>query len=32
MTVAYMMNKMEPGIIGGLRSEAILTACFRSVG
>jgi len=31
MTVAYMMNKMEPGIIGGLRSAAILDACFRAV-
>ena len=31
MTVAYMMNKMEPGIIGGLRSAAILSACFRAV-
>jgi CubicO group peptidase (beta-lactamase class C family) len=31
MTVAYMMNKMEPGIIGGLRSAAILDACSRAV-
>jgi CubicO group peptidase (beta-lactamase class C family) len=31
MTVAYMMNKMEPGIIGGLRSAAILGACYRAV-
>ncbi|MGZ4711960.1 MAG: serine hydrolase domain-containing protein [Acidimicrobiia bacterium] len=32
MTVAYMMNKMEAGIIGGLRSRAILESCYRSLG
>lgn len=31
MTVAYMMNVMEPGIIGGLRARAILESCFRTV-
>jgi CubicO group peptidase (beta-lactamase class C family) len=31
LTVAYMMNVMEPGIIGGLRSAAILDACYRAV-
>ncbi len=31
MTVAYMMNLMEMGIIGGLRSAAILDACYRAV-
>ena len=31
LTVAYMMNVMEPGIIGGLRSAALLEATFRAV-
>jgi CubicO group peptidase (beta-lactamase class C family) len=31
LTVAYMMNLMEPGIIGGLRSAALLEAVFRAV-
>ena len=32
MVVAYMMNKMEGGIIGGLRSEALLRAAYAAVG
>ena len=32
MTVAYMMNKMAPGLIGSPRSEAYLTACYETVG
>ncbi|MCU1502437.1 MAG: esterase [Ilumatobacteraceae bacterium] len=31
MTIAYMMNKMEAGIIGGLRSEAIVTAVYNAL-
>lgn len=31
LTVAYMMNLMEPGIIGGLRSAALLEAVYRAV-
>jgi CubicO group peptidase (beta-lactamase class C family) len=31
MTLAYMMNKMEGGIIGGLRSEAIATAVYDAL-
>ena len=31
MTIAYMMNKMEGGIIGGLRSEALLRAAYAVV-
>jgi CubicO group peptidase (beta-lactamase class C family) len=32
MTVAYMMNKMGAGLIGSPRSEAYLTACYKTVG
>ncbi len=32
MTVAYMMNKMEGGIIGGLRCEAILRSIYSVLG
>jgi CubicO group peptidase (beta-lactamase class C family) len=32
MALAYMMNKMEAGIIGGLRSEAMLTAVYDALG
>ena len=32
MTIAYMMNKMEGGIIGGLRSEALITAAYAALG
>jgi len=28
MTIAYMMNKMEFGIIGGVRSEELLRAAY----
>ena len=31
MTVAYMMNKMEAGIIGGVRSEALIRAVYEAV-
>jgi CubicO group peptidase (beta-lactamase class C family) len=31
MTIAYMMNKMEGGIIGGLRSEALLRALYGAL-
>ncbi len=31
MTLAYMMNKMETGIIGGLRSEAIVSAVYDAL-
>ena len=31
MTIAYMMNKMEAGIIGGLRAEALLRAAYAVV-
>jgi CubicO group peptidase (beta-lactamase class C family) len=32
MTFAYMMNKMEAGIIGGLRSEALIRATYDVLG
>ena len=32
MTIAYMMNKMAPGIIGSVRSAAYLRAAYRAVG
>ena len=32
MTIAYMMNKMEGGIIGGVRSEALLRAAYGALG
>jgi CubicO group peptidase (beta-lactamase class C family) len=32
MTVAYMMNKMAPGIIGGPRSAALLGAAYAALG
>ncbi|MEZ5218494.1 MAG: serine hydrolase domain-containing protein [Ilumatobacteraceae bacterium] len=32
MSIAYMMNQMEPGIIGGLRSAALLRATYRALG
>ena len=32
MTFAYMMNKMEAGIIGGTRSEALIRATYRALG
>ena len=32
MTLSYMMNKMEGGIIGGLRSEAIIDAVYAALG
>ncbi len=32
LTVAYMMNKMAPGIIGSPRSEAYLRAVYRALG
>ena len=28
MTFAYMMNKMEAGIIGGVRSEALIRSVY----
>ncbi len=31
MTVAYMMNKMAPGIIGGPRSAALLSAAYAAL-
>jgi CubicO group peptidase (beta-lactamase class C family) len=32
MTIAYMMNKMEFGIIGGVRGEALLRAAYGALG
>ena len=32
MTVAYMMNKMAPGIIGGPRSAALVSAAYAALG
>jgi CubicO group peptidase (beta-lactamase class C family) len=32
MTFAYMMNKMEAGIIGGLRSDALIRATYDVLG
>src|SRR5229473_2527087 len=32
MTVAYMMNKMGPGLVGSPRSQAYFTACYETVG
>ncbi len=32
MTVAYMMNKMAPGIIGGPRSAALVGAAYAALG
>lgn len=32
MTFAYMMNKMEAGIIGGARSEALIRSLYDIVG
>ena len=31
MTVAYMMNKMAPGIVGSPRSAAYVTACYEAL-
>ena len=31
LTIAYMMNKMEGGVIGGVRSAALLEATFRAL-
>ncbi len=31
LTISYMMNKMEPGIVGGLRAQAILESVFATV-
>ena len=31
MTIAYVMNRMAPGIIGSARSEAYVRACYRSL-
>lgn len=31
LTIAYMMNKMAPGIIGGPRSEALLGATYAAI-
>jgi CubicO group peptidase (beta-lactamase class C family) len=31
MTIAYMMNRMAPGIIGSARSEAYVRACYRAL-
>ena len=31
LTVAYMMNKMEAGVVGGVRSAALLDATFRAL-
>lgn len=31
MTIAYMMNKMAPGIVGSPRSEAYVKACYQSL-
>jgi len=31
MTVAYMMNKMAPGIVGSPRSAAYVKACYESL-
>ncbi|MET0448159.1 MAG: hypothetical protein ABW004_07115 [Aeromicrobium sp.] len=32
LTITYMMNKMEAGIIGGVRSEAIIRAVYGELG
>ena len=32
MTIAYMMNKMAPGIIGGPRSAALVSAAYAARG
>ncbi len=32
LTIAYMMNKMAAGIIGGPRSEALVRAAYAAVG
>lgn len=32
VTISYMMNKMEGGIIGGLRAEALLNAAYAALG
>jgi CubicO group peptidase (beta-lactamase class C family) len=32
MTFAYMMNKMEGGVIGGARSEALIRATYAALG
>ena len=31
MTIAYTMNKMEAGIVGGMRSEALLKSAYSAV-
>ena len=31
MTIAYMMNKMAPGIVGSPRSAAYVKACYQSL-
>jgi hypothetical protein len=31
MTIAYMMNKMEAGVIGGLRAETLLRSAYSAV-
>ena len=32
MTIAYMMNKMAAGIIGGPRSDALIRAAYAALG
>ena len=32
MTIAYMMNKMAPGILGSARSEAYVRAAYEALG
>ena len=31
LTIAYMMNKMAPGLIGGPRSEALVRAAYAAI-
>ena len=32
LTIAYMMNKMAPGIIGSDRSAGLITALYEALG
>jgi CubicO group peptidase (beta-lactamase class C family) len=32
VTISYMMNKMEAGLVGGLRSEALISEAYTALG
>jgi len=32
MTIAYVMNRMEAGIVGDFRGEALVRAAYEAIG